>query len=304
MRKTLGSLFLACLTGVLCTWKLQTYGLLWAAGGSCAIVAAAYFAAIKSYALWLRATSSSGETSIDGQETNVSPESTEIISKAEKLTERRVASLMTPRQDIMWLDASTSISEAWSQCVHSGHQVFPIARGGLDQFVGILRLADLADAMVRKLNVELSELVTEPLTVPGTLEATRLLLRLREEGRQIAVVIDEYGGVDGIVSTQDLIEALVGEFAEDSEDPNIIKRPDGSWLVDAAQDIDEVFEALNIPVVSHEDRRVYYSLGGFIMGQLGALPKEGESFDYEGFRFIVVDMDRKRIDKVLISRLP
>lgn len=295
---------LATLTGVLSAWKLQEFGVLVALLAALTSVCAVYYIVIQLRSLWLRATDKTKEPRSEKQEALAHAGRPALLSKAERLGERRVASLMTPRQDIMWLEADMPLAQAWQECVHSGHQVFPIGRGSLDQFVGIVRLADLADAIVSNRAVDLSQLATEPLTVPATLEATRLLVRLREEGRQLAVVIDEYGGVDGIISTQDLIEALVGEFAEGSDEPNIIKRADGSWLVDAAQDIDEVFEALSIPAVPHDDRRIFYSLGGFIMGQLGALPREGERFDYEGFRFEVVDMDKKRIDKVLIARLP
>ena len=303
MNKQLLALLLAALGGGLSVLKLNEYGFITALLIAFAVVSAVYVATIKLKLLWLRATDSNNDGKADKQEALARAARPELLSKAERLSERRVASLMTPRQDIMWLEADLPVDQAWQQCVHSGHQVFPIGRGSLDQFVGIVRLADLADAMVSQRATDLTQLAIEPLTVPATLEATRLLVRLREEGRQLAVVIDEYGGVDGIVSTQDLIEALVGEFAEGGDEPNIIKRADGSWLVDAAQDLDEVFEALKIPAVAHDDRRVYYSLGGFIMGQLGALPSEGERFDYEGFRFEVIDMDRKRIDKVLISRL-
>ena len=303
MPKALLALLLAAFCGVISTWKLGEYGFLIALCAAFAVVALVYFGALQTYSLWLRATGAPSQHKSDKLEAAARAAKPELLSKAERLGERRVASLMTPRQDIMWLDADLPVAQAWQECVHSGHQVFPIGRGSLDQFVGIVRLADLADAIVSNRSTDLTELASEPLTVPATLEATRLLVRLREEGRQIAVVIDEYGGVDGIVSTQDLIEALVGEFAEGSDEPNIIKRADGSWLVDAAQDLDEVFESLNIPAVAHDDRRVYYSLGGFIMGQLGALPSEGERFDYEGFRFEVIDMDKKRIDKVLIVRL-
>jgi putative hemolysin len=231
----------------------------------------------------------------------------QIIHRVFRLGDRLAVSIMTPRNHLVSLQALAPFQESLRSAVESRRAWLPVVGETTDEVLGIVAIHDLialslegADGITK--DVVHSRLVA-PLRVPETTPLLTLLDMLRKERIHFAIIVDEYGGLAGIATLHDLVEAIVGEVGEiDDEAPYIIKRGDGSWLVDAQIDIDELWEQLAIPERSPFDDAEFHSLGGFIMSRLGHVPKESEKFEANGFEFEVVDMDRHRIDKVLVSK--
>lgn len=228
----------------------------------------------------------------------------QMVNKVLKLGDKTAASLMTPRNDILWLDVETDLRGLLNEAYESGHSNFPVARESLDTVLGMVSIGDLSRLIVSGQETgDLQSILREPLLIPSTLSALKVLEQMREAKKHVALVMDEYGGLDGIITTHDLIEAVVGELAEEGEEETaIVHRSDNSCLVDASMDIEEVLERLDIVQMREEEHRGYHSLGGFVLSHLGHIPVAGESFEYEDHTFEVVDMDKNRIDKVLIRK--
>ncbi len=227
----------------------------------------------------------------------------QIVQKAMRLGDRSVGSIMTARNSLIWLDVNQSIEENWNRACKSPHLYFPVGQGHIDSFIGIVSFKDLAAARMDGNTADVTELVSEPVKVPVTSTVLQLIARLRESGTHFAVVVDEYGGVDGVATVHDLLECLVGEFNDaELENHSATERQDGSWLLDASMDVLDALDKLAIPHPEVEDQAGYHSLGGFILSKLGHIPREGEWIEHEGVRLEVVDMDRNRIDKVLAVR--
>lgn len=225
-----------------------------------------------------------------------------IMRRVLYLSERSVTTLMTPRKDIIWLDASLTTAENWAIASEHRHRHFPVCRDSVDNLLGIISFTDFAVAYnQQKSDLDLTAHLRPPLKVPSTSTILRLIDRLKQSPEHFVVVIDEYGGVDGILTLHDFVGALIGELPEEAEDTMVLKRADGSLLVDARTDIFEIMELLKFP--QSEKPQDYHSLGGFVIAQLGHIPREGESFVYEGYTFEIVDMDSYRIDKILISKV-
>lgn len=231
------------------------------------------------------------------------PAESRILTKAFRFGDKPAAALMTPRNDVIWLDINDTPKQLWEEVRDSGHSYFPVCDGSIDTVVGIASVRDVAQCLMEGTERLSAELLKDALQLPSTTSALTILERFKREKRRVALVIDEYGGVDGLVTTHDLMEALVGEIHDDEagEEARIIQREDGSYLVDASIDLDELVDQLSLPPVIHRERQGYHSLGGLVMEQLGHVPKEGDTFVLNGYRFEVVDMDGYRIDKVLVS---
>lgn len=228
----------------------------------------------------------------------------QMVNKVLKLGDKTAASLMTPRNETVWLDASKNPKELLNEAYESGHSNFVVARESLDSILGFTSIADLSRfVMTDKGNESIGDIVREPLILGNHLSGLKVLEQMREAKRHIALVVDEYGGLDGIITTHDLIEAVVGELQdENEEEASITYRSDNSFLVDAAFDVDEIMEKLELNPLHVEEKKGYHSLGGFILSQLGHIPKAGEVVEYEGHILEVVDMDRNRIDKILVRK--
>ena len=231
----------------------------------------------------------------------------QIFNRVFRLGDRLAVSIMTPRNHLIALQGMAPFKESLQTAVESRRAWLPVVGDTTDEVLGIVAIHDLmarslegAEGLTR--DVVNSRLVA-PLRVPETIPLLTLLDMLRKERIHFAIIVDEYGGLAGIATLHDLVEAIVGEVGEiDDEAPYIIRRSDGSWLVDAQIDIDELWEQLAIPERSPFDDAEFHSLGGFIMSRLGHVPKAAEKFEANGFEFEVVDMDRHRIDKVLVSK--
>lgn len=231
----------------------------------------------------------------------------EIIDRVFKLDDKPVVTLMTPRADVVFLNKDDDIAEIVRVAAESKHTWFPVRGEGEDDVLGVVSLHELV--LVRDCSERfpngIVDTLSEPLDVPASISALKVLERFRESGSRFGVVRDEYGGISGIVTVYDVLQVIAGDMGDgaDDEDRTVIRREDGSFLVDAGGDVREVFDTLGIADESPFNGAEFHSVGGFIMTTLGYVPHEGERFEALGHSFEVVDMDNKRIDKVLISPL-
>lgn len=226
----------------------------------------------------------------------------DIVHSVLSLGDRQVDSLMTPRPDVVWLDLEDTIEETQRKITESPHARFPVAEGSLDTVKGVVRARDLVLLGGKLTKEALTALLQPPLYVPGNLSAFQLLEQFKKSRTHMALVIDEYGGLQGIVTLHDILEAILGDLpgAEAEEEPWVLKREDGSYLIDGALPIEEFKELFELDRLPEEEK--YRTLGGLVLAELGRIPTAGESFTFEGLTIEVVDMDANRIDKVLVSK--
>ena len=229
----------------------------------------------------------------------------DIVKSIFKLGDRAVSALMRPRRDVVWLDIEDSFEENQRKLAASLYSRFPVAAGSLDNVIGIVQAKDLLTRCLAGAKIDLKENLRPPLFVPEGLPALKLLEMFKKSRTHLALVIDEYGGVEGLVTLNDILEDLVGDVAsvDMPEEKQVVQRPDGSWLIDGKLQVDDLKEILNIPHLPEEESGRYQTLGGLVMLQVGRVPVTGDVFEAEGHRFEVVDMDGKRVDKVLVSAI-
>lgn len=228
-----------------------------------------------------------------------------MVRNVFRLDDRQIGSLMVPRSDVMVLDLNQPFEETLQRIESSDFPRFPVVRGSLDQIEGVLTVRKLLARIARGGEPDLTADLQAPLFVPETLTGMELLDNFRSSDVHMAFVIDEYGEVLGIVTLQDLIEAITGEFKpRDPESSWAVQREDGSWLLDGHIPVPELKDHLGLDSVPEEERGRYHTLSGMLMLLTGRLPRTADSVDWEGWRFEIVDMDGKTIDKVLASRLP
>ena len=228
-----------------------------------------------------------------------------MVRNVFRLDDRQIASLMVPRGDVVVLDVDLPFEENLTRVESSNHARFPVVRGGLEQVMGIVNARTWLAHALRGAQRELAgQPLQAPLYVPETLTGMELLDNFRSSDVHMAFVIDEYGEVQGIVTLQDLIEAITGEFQPRDPDTSwAVQRGDGSWLLDGHIPVPELKDRLALDAVPEEERGRYHTLSGMMMLLTGRLPKVADSVDWEGWRFEIVDMDGKTIDKVLATRL-
>lgn len=241
-----------------------------------------------------------------GQQVGVFEETeTDIVESVFRLGDLRAGSLMTPRRDIDWIDLDDSFEEILRQIYDSPHGHFPVARGDLDSVTGILRSKDMLARMVEHAGpVNIEEIAMPAHFVPESMPAFQVLEVLKSASGNLALVLDEYGGVLGMLTLFDAMEAMIGGISERGEPvvPQAIQRDDGSWLVEGMMRIDEFKKMLDLDQLPEEGRAGYETVGGFVMAQLGSVPTAGQHFNLMGWRFEVMDMDAMRVDKVLVMR--
>jgi len=244
----------------------------------------------------------------EGQRAGViEPGEREIIDRVFKLDDRPLVTLMTPRADVVFLRRDDPLDTLLLTAASSRHTWFPVRGASEEDVVGIVCVNDLVDLKVRpeRFPGGFPEVLVEPVEVPVSMSALKLLELFRENGSRFAVVRDEHGTLSGIVTVYDVLQVIVGEIGESNspDGRSIVRRDDGSYLVDASSDVREVFETLAIGDESPFSGAEFHSLGGFIMTTLGFVPKEGARFEAFGYSFEVVDMDHNRIDKVLVTQV-
>jgi putative hemolysin len=227
----------------------------------------------------------------------------EFIQNILRFADRDAYTIMTHRNNVEWLDIKAPQEENDRILLESGFTKFLVCDDTIENILGVVKLRDYIENR-NKPGFSLSDILSQPLYVPETMNALKILERFRKERNYFAVVVDEYGSTQGIITLHDLTENIFGALPDldDVERPSIVAREDGSWLVDGTIPIDELRETVNLKEFGFEDAE-YSTLAGFILYKLSEIPKAGDLFDAEAFRFEVVDMDKSKIDKVLIRKL-
>jgi putative hemolysin len=216
-----------------------------------------------------------------------------------------VRDLMTPRAKIIWINVRDPHDAIWHKIVVSGHTTFPVYEDNRDHVVGVVSVKSIYANLAAGTAVNVKDLMTPALIVPTSQSASSLLERFKQTGKHIALVADEFGGIAGMVSLHDIMEAIIGELPSPDEraKPRAVRRDDGSWLVDGMLDADEFERVVPGFKLHPRTERDYETFAGFIVKQLGRVPHEGESFQCHGFLVEVIDMDGHRVDKLLLMPL-
>lgn len=228
----------------------------------------------------------------------------QMVRNVFRLDDRQITSLMVPRGDIVSLDLEEPLNENLQRIQASVHSRFPVCQGGFDEVLGFINAKVLLAQTLRGETPDFKTDLQPAVFVPESLTGMELLEHFKSSGVQMAFVIDEYGEIQGLITLQDLIEAIAGEFKpDDHEDAWAIERQDGSWLLDGIIPVPELKDTLGLEAVPEEDKGRYNTLSGMLMLLMGRIPATGEAIDWESWRFEIVDMDGKRIDKVLAKRV-
>ncbi|MEP0806021.1 MAG: HlyC/CorC family transporter [Chloroflexota bacterium] len=224
----------------------------------------------------------------------------EMVEGVFSLGDQRVYSIMTPRTDIVWLDIDDSLEEIREKIATNDYSRFPVRQGTLDVILGIVKARDLLVPSLKGEPINLKDLLRPAFYIPETMLASRALEILKEKGTDMLLVVDEFGGIQGLLTINDILEEIVGEMEQD--EPQATQRQDGSWLLDGMLEVDEFKEIFGFPTLPHEDE--YETLSGFVMMSLGRVPQVTDHFEWNGYRFEIMDMDGRRVDKVLVTTLP
>jgi len=230
-----------------------------------------------------------------------------IVSRVFRLGELRVAAVMTPRTDVVYLDLEEPVRANLHRITESNHSRFPVVRGDLSQIEGIVAAKTLLEDAATGRPVEIASRLTKPLFVPETLTVMQVVESFKKHRQTMGLVIDEHGDLQGLVTLNDVMEALVGDIATVDEEAelDIVQRGERSWLVDGTVTIERFKDVLDVEEhLPAEDTGAYHTLGGFAMMQLGRVPQIADTFEWGGFRFEIVDMDRNRVDKLIVTSIP
>ncbi len=222
-----------------------------------------------------------------------------------RLGDRRIETLMTPRKDIVWLDLDEPLEENKRRILGSLHARFPVAHGNLDNLVGFVEAKDLLMRSLSGQPLDFQTNIRPALFVPESMSALKVLGLFRETGAHLAMVLDEYGGLQGLVTVSDIFKSIIGDLNPSGgpASPGIVQREDGSWLVDGKLLVDEFKEVFHLNELPNEERGNFQTVGGLMMTCLGRIPAVTDHFEWKGLRFEVVDMDGFRVDKVMVSRI-
>jgi magnesium and cobalt exporter, CNNM family len=228
----------------------------------------------------------------------------DMVNRLFRLNDRAIEALMKPRREIVSLDIDAPIVENLEKVAGSPHSRFPVVEGSLDRVIGIVHEKELLKCCLAGKAPDLKDAAQPPLFVPAAVASFRLLEMFKASHTHIALVVDEYGAVEGLVTLNDFFEDLVGEVASAPmpQKRYAVQRSDGSWLVDGKMPFHDFKELMNLAKLQGEERRSYHTLGGFVMVQIGRVPVAADTFEAGGLRFEVVDMDENRVDKVLVQR--
>jgi putative hemolysin len=228
----------------------------------------------------------------------------DMIERVFSLGDEPVSALITPRLDIVWLDLNDPLDVNRQKMTDSRHSRYPVCQESLDNVLGIIHVKDLLAQPNQAF--DLTSVLRQPLFLAESTHALKVLELLKKTGNQLALVVNEYGVTQGLVTLNDVVEVIIGDipFEDEEQEQEAIQREDGSWLMDGRLSIDEFKELLNIEELPGEERDNYQTLGGFVITQLGHIPKSSAHFVWDGFRLEVVDMDGNRVDKVLVIPPP
>lgn len=228
----------------------------------------------------------------------------DMVDKVFRLGDQNAYALMTPRTQMLWIDLEDTLEHNLTLIRENPDTVFPVGRDSLDNLVGILYAKDLLNVLLSNREINLEDCIRTPMFIPKSMHSFSILENFKESGIHEAVVLDEFGGVIGFLTMQDIISEVVGDISPKEEEPKqIIKRDDTSWLIDGLLPIDEFKKQFEIEQLPDEEKDHYQTMGGFITSFLGYIPVKGEKFVWNDFSFEIVDMDRVRIDKFLVAKL-
>ena len=242
------------------------------------------------------------------QDGTIEQEEEDIIKRVFKLDDQKVESIMTPRNEIIWIDLEDDRDINKVKIIESKRSIFPIASGELDDFIGVVQAKDILSAMFGEDEFDVHKIVKDPLVVSEHLETLELLREFKENQEYVhmSLVVDEFGSVEGLITLNDLLEGIVGDIPgiDEDEEPKATQRSDGNWLIDGRYPIDrfkELFELKeNLP---DEEEDGYTTLAGFILSLSGTIPDEGDKYDCGRFIFEIIDLDGHQIDKTLVTDL-
>lgn len=242
---------------------------------------------------------------VEGSENGViDAQEHQMLRNVFRLDDRKITSLMVPRLDVVWLSVHDPLEVTLEKIASSQYSRFPVCGHHLNDVQGLVMAKTVLTQTVKGEKIDLEAIMQAPLYVPESLSGIKLLNTLRSAQTEMALVVDEYGDIQGIVTLQDFLEAITGEFANsDDDDAWAIQRQDGSWLLDGLLPNDELKERLNIKCLPEQDRAIYNTLSGMMMLKLGRIAQTTDSIEWQNWRFEIVDMDGKRIDKVLATPL-
>jgi len=228
----------------------------------------------------------------------------QMVRNVFRLDDRQIGSMMIPRAEIVWLDVQATPEALAGRIAEGRHSRYPVCRGSLDEVMGVINSNTLLMQVTQGGSLNLEEGLSAPVFVPETLSGMELLEHFRATSAELVFVVDEYGAVQGVITERDVLEAITGEFTTPTdEDAWAVRRADGSWLFDGLIPVPELKDRLALKELPEEDRGRYNTLAGMVMLLLGRLPQTADAVDWLGWRFEVVDLDGKRVDKVLVTRL-
>ncbi|WP_114859461.1 hemolysin family protein [Azospirillum brasilense] len=232
------------------------------------------------------------------------PAEKEMIDGVLRLADRTVRTIMIPRPDVAWLDLGKTQADQLAAIRAGGHSRYPVCRGELDELVGVIHTRDLVDALVEGRPFDLEAQVARPLVVHDGTPILKLLELMKTSGHHLAVVVDEYGSIEGIVTLTDILETIAGDLPDVGEamETAAVRREDGSWLVEGWMPVDEFEDTVGLRGVRGTGD--FHTVAGLVLHHLGHVPVAGEAFEWNGVRVEVVDMDGRRIDKLLVVPRP
>lgn len=232
-------------------------------------------------------------------------EERDLLKNVIRLADRPIETLMTPRAGIVWLDLDDPIEVNAREMLENPHARFPVARGNLDRVVGVVQSKELLAHMLAGGTPDLQAVMRPPLRVPMSASPLRLLELFRASPLHVALVVGLRDEIRGLVTLHDVLEAIVGTLPTEQEaaESRLVQRDDGSWLIDGLLVLDELKEVLGVPSLPDEESGAYETVGGFVLSRFGRVPAVGQHFEWGGWRFEVMDMDGRRIDRVLIARV-
>uniref|UniRef100_UPI004057529C hemolysin family protein n=1 Tax=Candidatus Electronema sp. TaxID=2698783 RepID=UPI004057529C len=243
-----------------------------------------------------------------GTESGVFEESEQdMIENVLQLDERRISAFMTPRTQIVWFDIEDSPEDIRRKVADCQHSRFPVVNGSLDNVMGIVRAKDMLNQMLSGQPLDLKLLLQPPLFVPESMSALKVLELFKQQRTHIALIADEYGGIHGMITHNDILEDITGYVpfslsGGPAEPQAVLQRDDGSWLLDGLLSIDELKEIFDLEKLPDEEHGHYQTVGGLVMAQIRSIPTAGQWFEWGDLRFEVMDMDGRRVDKVLVTR--
>ena len=229
----------------------------------------------------------------------------DIVERTFRLSDMKANMLMTPRKEIKWLDITKGSSSNRKTISKNSYSYFPICRGNLDKCIGIVRTKEILTDYLTREKLDLEKFMHKPQFVPESMYAFKVFELFKRTGIHSALVVNEYGNIEGLLSITDLLEAIVGDIPtiDELEEREITKRDDKSYLVDGLVSVDDFKAYFQLRKFTEEESGIFRTIGGFVMHKIGHIPKTGDSFEIDGYRYEVVDMDGNRVDKILVKKI-